>query len=110
MNLDSYSRLTSEQQQALDAAFKNLEGKYWDLARNETQIAINCNVGQEPCEGYTKYDMTLVEPSEADHEKLRNAVNSVILPTWSEGCDANYPECAEKWNSTIGAARGLKID
>ncbi len=109
MNLDSYNKLTAEQQQALDAAFNDLEGQYWELARNETQIAINCNVGQEPCEGYSKYDMTLVEPSEADRKKVLAAVDAVILPTWADGCTANYSDCAEKWNSTVGAARGLTI-
>lgn len=109
MNLDKWNSLSPEQQTALQTAFADLEKAYWDIARNESQTAINCNVGLEPCEGYKKYNLTLVEPTDADRETVHKAISTVILPIWEKGCTANYVDCAEKWNSTIGAARGLKI-
>ncbi len=110
MNLDSWNRLSPEAQEKLSAAFEDLETQYWDMARELSQMAVNCNVGKQPCEGYVEYDMTLVEPSESDREKLHQAVTAVVLPTWGEACDSSMSGCSEIWNATVGAAHGLSID
>ncbi|QJQ95202.1 MULTISPECIES: TRAP transporter substrate-binding protein [Halomonadaceae] len=110
MNLDSWNALSPEAQEALDTAYTDLEEQYWDMARTLTQDAVNCSTGDEACEHYNRFDMTLVEPSEEDVALLNEAVSEVILPTWAETCNANYAECSSLWNSTVGQARGLRIE
>lgn len=109
MNLDSWNKLTPDQQAKLDKAFDKLQSEYWDMARNLTSEAIGCNTGDESCKEYTKYNMKRVDPSPADIELVNSAVLSKILPTWAENCNANFAECSAKWNATVGNYRGLTI-
>lgn len=110
MNLDTWNALSPEAQEALDAAYTELEAEYWEMARNLTGEAVNCTIGGDDCEGYTLFNMTLQEPTEADIAMVNDAVSAVVLPTWGETCNANFPECTQIWNDTIGALRGLSID
>jgi len=108
INLDTWNSLSDEAQTELTAAFAELEEQYWEMARVNNGKAVACSTGQE-CEEYLPFDMTEVTPSEADLAQLNASVEEVILPTWGEACDANFPECSNIWNETIGAARGLEI-
>jgi hypothetical protein len=110
MNLDTWNSLPSEAQEALDAAYQDLEDQYWDMARNLNDEAVNCTTGGDDCEGYNPFNMTLKEPSEGDIQLVNEAVESVILPLWADTCDQNYPECSRIWNETIGELRGLTIN
>ncbi|MGR3640856.1 TRAP transporter substrate-binding protein [Alterinioella nitratireducens] len=109
INLDTWNGMSEEARAALTEAFDGLEDQFWDMARELTGAAVDCSTGQE-CEEYIPFDMTLVEPSDADLETLSASVESEILPTWAETCNANYPECSQIWNDTIGAVRGLTIE
>ena len=53
--------------------------------------------------------MQLVDVTSADEAKIKEAVSSVVLPTWASKCDNVYPECSAIWNETVGAARGFQI-
>ena len=109
INLDTWNAMTPEAQAAMTEAFAALEAEYWDMARNLTGAAVACSTGQD-CEGYLPFDMTEVTPSDADVALVNAAVEAVVLPVWAESCNANFPECTEIWNSTVGAARGLRIE
>lgn len=109
MNLDRWNKLSPEQQNKLDAAFKELEGQYWDMSRNLSQEAIDCTVGKENCANFTRYDMNLVEITEADQQRLAAAVSEKILPEWGKACNAVYSSCTRVWNDTVGKARGYTI-
>lgn len=109
MNLDKWNKLTPEQQKALDAAFKSLEGQYWAMTKDLTADATACNTGQAGCNIYKKFEMNLVEVSEKDRETLKAAVEDVVLPTWKQACDSVYPECSDIWNRTVGKATGHTI-
>jgi TRAP-type C4-dicarboxylate transport system substrate-binding protein len=108
MNLDTWNAMSPEAQEALEAAYAGLEAQFWDMAREQSGKAVSCSTGGE-CEEYIPFDMTLVEPSEADLTALDASVESVILPTWAETCEANMEGCTQIWNDTVGAARGLRI-
>lgn len=107
MNLDKWNALTPDAQEKIASAFAELEGQFWQLARQNTGDANNCNVGAEPCEKYKKFAMKHVEPTEKDAEMLHKAVSSSILPTWLENCNASDPECEGVWRATVGKARGF---
>lgn len=109
INLDTWNAMSPEAQEALTTAFSELEVQYWEMARTLTGAAVDCSTGQE-CEGYIPFDMTLVTPSDADLAALSASVESSVLPTWAETCNANFPECSQIWNDTVGAVRGLTIE
>ncbi|WP_244470745.1 TRAP transporter substrate-binding protein [Microvirga massiliensis] len=109
INLDAWNTLSPDTQQKLEAAFKDLEKQFWQVARDLTKDATNCNVGAEPCQHFKKFNMKLVQPTEADRQLLKDAVNAVVLPSWKATCSRNYPECAKVWNDTIGKERGYQI-
>lgn len=110
MNLDAWNSLPKEAQEALDAAYQKLEVQFWDMARNLTDDAVNCTIGGDNCQGYNPFNMTLKEPSEDNIKLVNEAVESVILPTWADTCDNNFPECSRIWNESIGELRGLRIE
>lgn len=109
MNLDTWNGMSEDAQAKLMAAFSELEDQYWEMARVNNGKAVKCSTGQE-CVEYLPFDMTEVTPSDADIATLNASVEAVILPTWAENCNANFPECSQIWNDTVGAVRGLSID
>jgi hypothetical protein len=44
-----------------------------------------------------------------DDVKVRDAVSSVVLPTFRDNCNRIWAECGTMWNRTLGAARGYTI-
>lgn len=110
MNLDTWNALSPEAQEAMEDAYTALEAEYWEMARNLTGEAVNCTIGGADCDGYNPFDMTMQEPTEADIALVNDAVSAVVLPTWGETCNENFPECTQIWNETVGALRGLSID
>lgn len=108
MNLDTWNAMSADAQAKLMAAYSELEDQYWEMARINNGKAVKCSTGQD-CEEYLPFNMTEVTPSDADLAMLNASVEDVILPTWAESCNANFPECSQIWNDTIGAVRGLSI-
>ena len=53
-----------------------------------------CNTGGNGCENYTKFDMTLVEPTPEDQAKVTAATMDKVLPGWAESCNAGYADLA----------------
>jgi TRAP-type C4-dicarboxylate transport system substrate-binding protein len=110
MNLDYWNKFSPEAQKSLTAQFKKMEDEMWDLADRANGDAINCNVGKDPCKEGTKFKMTMVPVSAADEKKVKDAVTKVVLPIWKASCNKIDPTCSATWNSTVGKARGLKIE
>jgi TRAP-type C4-dicarboxylate transport system substrate-binding protein len=110
MNLDYWKRFSPEMQAKLSASFKKMEDQMWALAETANGDAMNCNIGKDPCTEGTKYAMKLVEVSAEDQKKINAAVSAVVLPIWRDTCNRVDPTCSATWNSTVGAARGFKID
>lgn len=107
INLDTWNSLSPEQQDQLQAGFDTLVGRIWEYSEELFVDAVNCNTGAEPCETGTKYDLTLVEPSEADKELVGTAVPNVSFPAWKEVCDATNAGCSAAWMDTVGAAKNM---
>lgn len=110
MNLAYWKRFTPEQQAKLAAEFRKMEDQMWALADTVNDDAINCNIGREPCKEGVKFKMQLVNVSPEDANKVKSAVSAVVLPLWKQTCNKVDPKCSEIWNSTVGAARGYRID
>lgn len=108
MNMNSWNKLTPEQQEKLQAAFDTLVDDIWQYSEELFDDALRCNVGEEPCTTVTKYDMKGVSVSPADLELVANAVEKISFPAWSETCEKTYPGCTDKWKEILGPLTGIK--
>jgi TRAP-type C4-dicarboxylate transport system substrate-binding protein len=110
INLKKWNEFSDAEKAILEEEFLKFEDQLWDAAISLNGDAINCNTGREPCgTKHAKFNMTLVEVSDADKAKVKEAVNAVVLPTWAKKCNSIYPECSKIWNETVGKARGFQI-
>lgn len=109
INLDTWNGFTDAERAALEAEFAAFEDAFWALALENNGWAIACNTGAEGCENYTPFEMTLVEPTPADQEKVTQATMERVLPGWAESCNAGFAECSQRWNATVGEVRGIEL-
>lgn len=103
MNLDKWNALSAEDQVKMQAAFDTLTDEIWAYSEELFIDAVKCNVGQQPCETGTLYDLKLVEVSDADKALIGTAVTDVSFPAWKDICDATNAECSADWMATVGA-------
>jgi TRAP-type C4-dicarboxylate transport system substrate-binding protein len=108
MNLNTWKKLSPEQQAKLAAAFKQNENEIWTYSQELFDDAVRCNVGKEPCTTVKKYKMTEVPVREADLKMVRDAISTVSFPAWSEVCDKSYSGCGETWKKLLGPIAGIK--
>ena len=109
INLDTWKKLTPDQQAKMTAAFKKLEDEMWALADSSNADAYNCNIGQQPCTGHTAYKMKLVPVTPADVAAVHKASTDVVLPLFKTDCLRVEPNCPAIWNDTVGRAQKMKI-
>jgi TRAP-type C4-dicarboxylate transport system substrate-binding protein len=102
MNLNTWRKLTPEQQAKLQAAFKQLEDDIWAYSKELFDDAVRCNVGKEPCTTVKKYNMVEVPVKEQDLKLIRDGLKTVAFPAWSEVCEKSYSGCTETWNKVLG--------
>lgn len=108
MSGQALRRFTPEQQAALGKAFLRLEGVLWDLARTSDAEALACLGGTPACTT-RRFTSVIAEVPQGDQVRLREAVTTAVLPTFRDGCNRVWAECATVWNETIGKARGFAI-
>lgn len=106
-NLGWWESLSDDERAAISAAYSELEAAQWALASTINNDAVACNTGADSCSEGTKYEMTLVDVSDADRIAVNEAATAVVLPDWVARCEATYDGCTAVWNETVGAARGM---
>lgn len=105
INLDTWNRMSPEDQGKLQTAFDALVEEIWTYSEKLFDDAMRCNVGATPCETGKPYALKLVPISETDRKLIGEAVANISFPTWAKICDATYPECSARWQATVGALR-----
>ena len=103
-NLDSWIALEPELRVALRDALPRLEARIWAASEQATLDGLACNTGAAGCRLGRKGSMTAVPMDPRDQQRLRDIVQSHILPSWLRRCG---PECATIWNQTIAPVRGI---
>ena len=98
VNLKSWNKLPEPVRAFLESEIDAWEDQVWAAADAETQLGLACNTGGE-CDGGNPASMTLVPVSDADRAKLREVLETVIVPNWAERCGS---DCIEQWNGTVG--------
>lgn len=108
VNAEWWAGLTGEEQKTLHGHFATLETRLWETALRNGDLAVSCTTGG-PCDSdiYSPYDLELVDLSASDLTTLREISQEVILGEWAQRCERVYDGCAEAWNDTVGAARGM---
>ncbi|WP_043359363.1 TRAP transporter substrate-binding protein [Belnapia sp. F-4-1] len=108
MSNAAWRRFTPEQQAALTAAFKGLEAEMWRFAQVSDAQSLACLAGKPECPE-RKFGAVISAVPPEDDARVREAVSSVVLPTFRDSCNRVWAECAAAWNRTVGAARGYTI-
>lgn len=107
MNMARWNSLNADQQTAMQTAFDTLVGDIWTRSEELYDEALRCNAGEEPCENLRSYDLTVVEPTEADYATVKDALANISFPAWKPVCDDATEGCSDAWMETIGTDRGL---
>ena len=107
MNLNTWNALSAEDQVKMQAAFDTLTDDIWAYSEELFVDAVKCNVGQQPCETGTLYDLKLVEVTAEDKVLIGKAVTDVSFPAWKEICDVTNPTCSDAWMKTVGVDKGF---
>ena len=77
-----------------------LTDQSWKVVEAESDEGVACTTGTGKCSAGTPGKLKLVIPSKADTTARDKVLNDVVLPAWAARCG---PECAKKWNDTIGS-------
>jgi TRAP-type C4-dicarboxylate transport system substrate-binding protein len=108
MNLDRWNALDAEMQGAIEAAVAtDFEDPAWAAAQDALTNDIACLTGNGDCPAGEARDMVLVEASEADFAKAREALTSEVLPDWAERAGGDW---AARWNDSVGQVVGVTIE
>jgi TRAP-type transport system periplasmic protein len=107
INLNTWNKLTPEQQGKLQAAVKALTDEIWAYSEELYSDAMRCNSGEKPCALPTSYKLKQAPVSPEDVAKVAAAVGEVSLPVWAKQCNASFRECEAKWRATVGKELGL---
>ena len=92
----------------MQAAFDKLCDDIWSYSEEIFNDALRCNVGKEPCETVTKYNLIEVPVTDADLKLVGEAVMNISYPAWSKVCDQSLPGCSQKWKEILGPIVGAK--
>ncbi|MGY3437408.1 MULTISPECIES: TRAP transporter substrate-binding protein [unclassified Marinovum] len=104
INLDTWNKMSADDQAKLEAGFDTLVEDIWTYSEELFDDAVRCNIGEDPCETVKKYDLKLVEITDADKDIIGNAVSEISFPTWAEVCDKQNATCSADWKSAIDGA------
>ncbi|WP_110686026.1 TRAP transporter substrate-binding protein [Salinicola aestuarinus] len=108
INQDKWESLDPADQQLIQAQVDDaFTAPAWNNAKSETQRGIACLTGHGECPAGDAADMTLVEPTEADTERARQALQNVVLPAWASRVDA---ATIEQWNAGVGQVVDLQAE
>lgn len=103
MSMEKWNAMSPEQQAIMTREINALTDAMWAETATEDDIAISCISGGK-CNVGEGANLTLVEPSAADKDRLKAIANEVILKKWAGRCDE---ACVSNWNQTVGKIVGM---
>lgn len=96
--------LPSDLRRLLRTGVADLERRVWDLADRDTSLGLACNTGSPLCAADKRKTMTLVPTAKADEVRIRQLLETEILPRWVERCGS---ECASTWNALLATTTNV---
>ncbi len=107
INLDKWGSLDAPTRALISDTIKtDFEDPAWASAQGALEDDIACLTGTGACSKGEARSMTLVEVSDADFARAREALVSVVLPEWAERAGADW---AARWNASVGKVVGVAI-
>lgn len=103
VNLKAWNKLSPDVQNFLEGEINSWEKSVWSAANAETKAGLACNTGGA-CTAGNAANMKLVTVSAADKKKLRDIMQTVIVPKWAKRCGR---DCVDNWNRTVGKIVGI---
>ncbi len=103
INLNSWKKLSADQQKVLLSEYARLEKAIYDQNRREHEIGVACNTAG-PCPEGPPGKMTLEPILPGDAELRKKALLEQVLPRWASRCGA---DCVKTWNDTVGKVVNL---
>ncbi len=102
-NKTFWDTLSAEDQEMIRGKIKEAEDKLWAMAPDVHARGVTCATGTANCTlGGDPGDMSFTDVSEKDKDILSEIVQSTIIPNWKASCTPTFPECAERFDETIG--------
>ena len=105
-NKAAWEALPADLRSLLRQELPRLESAIWAESERDTAQGLACNSGAPGCTVGRKGRMQVVQPSAEDEVRRKEIFQSTVLPRWLRRCGL---QCADLWNQTIGAARGLVV-
>jgi TRAP-type C4-dicarboxylate transport system substrate-binding protein len=108
VNVAWWNRLDPAVRSFLEATFREMNDKQWELGRLATEDGIACNTGRaDACKLHplAPRPMTLVRASAADREMVQTTFRNIILPNWVQRCGAR---CGEVYNQAVAPISGVE--
>lgn len=103
-NRAAWDALAPDLQALLRRELPRLEARIWSESERETAQGVVCNSGGAECTSARKGAMAVVPVSAQDERRRDDIFRATVLPRWLQRCSGG---CADLWNKTIGAARGI---
>jgi hypothetical protein len=109
VNLAWWNRLDPAVRGFLEATFREMEDKLWELGEVGTRDGLDCNIGaREKCRlnNLAARPMTEVPSTPAEAARLRQTFETVVLPGWVRRCGAR---CGQIYNDVIAPISGVRF-
>jgi TRAP-type C4-dicarboxylate transport system substrate-binding protein len=105
VNNDSWQALSDADRALIEDQIAQLENQMWDATARDDAEGIAC-LADGPCPRGEPGGLRQLTMTEAGMADLRASIESGVIGSWAERCEARSPGCAEAWNSTIGPIIG----
>lgn len=104
-NLGSWNKLDPKVQEFLASNIKAMTEEIWVAAAKETQEGYDCNTGAAACTQEQKGKMTLVKPTDADRELLKQVMSETVVPKWAQ---RSAPDTVAAFNTSLSPILGFE--
>lgn len=109
VNLAWWNRQDPAVRATLEATFREMTDKLWELGDVGTRDGLDCNTGNRAAcklNALAQRPMTEVPSTPAEAAKLRDIFETVVLPGWVRRCGSR---CGEVYNQVIAPISGVRF-
>jgi TRAP-type C4-dicarboxylate transport system substrate-binding protein len=104
-NRAAWLSLPDEVRKVLQTALPKLENSIWQDADRQHREGVACNTGRAGCQMGKAGKMQEVPVLPEDEQRLRQAFQAHVLPSWVERCGAS---CVPIWNQFLAPIAGVE--
>jgi TRAP-type C4-dicarboxylate transport system substrate-binding protein len=109
VNVSWLNRQEPAVRELIEATFREVSDRQWQLGAEATRDGIDCNIGnRDACRIHqlAARPMTEVKATEADRAETRRIFEQVVLPGWVRRCGAR---CGEIYNQAVAPLNGIRF-